>query len=78
MVKNKKTFVEEAYGIDLVKTKEWFKQSDEDDRVYAQELLDAFARELQVHAQELRVEAEMQMLEAFDEALKVISKAKNA
>ena len=34
-------------------------QADEDDRVYAQELMDAFSLELKVRSEELRVEAEL-------------------
>jgi hypothetical protein len=34
-------------------------QADEDDRVYAQELLDAYSRELKLRAEELRIEAEL-------------------
>ena len=39
---------------------DWYNQSDEDDKVYAQELLDAYARELQLHAEELLVEAKIE------------------
>jgi hypothetical protein len=38
----------------------WYDQSDEDDKVYAQELLDAYARELKLRAQELLVEAKIE------------------
>ena len=34
-------------------------QADEDDRVYAQELMDAYSLELKIRAEELRVEAEL-------------------
>lgn len=34
-------------------------QADADDRVYAQELMDAFSLELKVRSEELRVEAEL-------------------
>jgi hypothetical protein len=34
-------------------------QADEDDRVYAQELLDAYSLELKIRAEELRVGAEL-------------------
>lgn len=34
-------------------------QADEDDRVYAQELLDAYSRELKIRAEELRIEGEL-------------------
>jgi hypothetical protein len=34
-------------------------QADADDRVYAQELMDAYSLELKIRAEELRVEAEL-------------------
>jgi hypothetical protein len=34
-------------------------QADEDDKLYAQELMDAFSLELKVRSEELRVEAEL-------------------
>jgi hypothetical protein len=34
-------------------------QADADDRVYAQELMDAFSLELKIRSEELRVEAEL-------------------
>ena len=46
-------------------------QADEDDRVYAQELMDAFSLELKVRSEELRVEAEL-ALSNNQEANKVI------
>jgi hypothetical protein len=46
-------------------------QADEDDRVYAQELMDAFSLELKIRSQELRVEAEL-ALSNNQEANKVI------
>ena len=39
--------------------KAWFAQSDEDDKAYAQELMDAFSLELKIRSEELRVEAEL-------------------
>ena len=48
-------------------------QADEDDRVYAQELLDAYSLELKVKAEELRVEAEL-ALSNNQEANMVIQK----
>jgi hypothetical protein len=36
---------------------DFWKQSDEDDRIYARELLDAYSRELQFKAQELEIES---------------------
>ena len=46
-------------------------QADEDDRVYAQELMDAFSLELKIRSEELRVEAEL-ALSNNQEANKVI------
>ena len=37
--------------------KAWFAQSDEDDKAYAQELMDAYSRELKLRAEELEIEA---------------------
>jgi len=37
-------------------------QSDEDDKVYAQELLDAYSLELKVLARELEIEARMELV----------------
>jgi|Laugresbdmm110dd_1035094.scaffolds.fasta_scaffold76915_3 hypothetical protein len=37
-------------------------QADEDDRVYAQELLDAYSLELKVRARELEIEAQMELV----------------
>lgn len=37
-------------------------QADEDDRVYAQELLDAYSLELKVRARELEIEARMELV----------------
>ena len=48
-------------------------QADEDDKVYAQELLDAYSRELKLRAEELRVEAEL-ALNNNHEANQVIQK----
>ena len=48
-------------------------QADEDDRVYAQELLDAYSLELKIKAEELRVEAEL-ALSNNQEASQVIQK----
>jgi hypothetical protein len=48
-------------------------QADEDDKVYAQELLDAYSRELKLRAEELRIEAEL-ALNNNHEANQVIQK----
>lgn len=37
----------------------WYAQADADDKAYAQELMDAYSRELQLRAQELEIEARM-------------------
>ena len=50
-------------------------QADEDDRVYAQELLDAYSRELKFKAEELRIESELMLKEYngnYPEAKRVI------
>ena len=39
--------------------KEFWAQSDEDDKIYAQELLDAYSLELKMHAQELEIESQL-------------------
>jgi hypothetical protein len=39
--------------------KAWFAQADEDDKAYAQELMDAYSRELQLWAKELAIESEL-------------------
>ena len=49
----------------------FWQQSDEDDRVYAQELLDAYSRELKLKAEMLEIESK---LDNFDEANDVLSK----
>jgi len=54
--------------------KAWFEQSDEDDKVYAQELMDAYARELKLKAEELRVECELSVSQEYNEAKQVIDK----
>ena len=51
--------------------KAWFAQSDEDDKAYAQELMDAYSRELLLRSQELDLEAQL-MLRGNNEAKAVI------
>lgn len=53
---------------------EWYAQTDEDDRVYAQELLDLAAEELRVQSQELVVEAQLSVMTSFEQAAAVIGK----
>jgi hypothetical protein len=50
---------------------DWYDQSDEDDKVYARELLEAYARELKLRADELLVEAN---LENYTDAKTVLKK----
>ena len=38
---------------------DFWAQSDEDDKIYAQELLDAYSRELKLRAEELEIEASL-------------------
>ena len=49
----------------------FWEQSDEDDRVYAQQLLDAYSRELKLKAELLEIEAQ---LDNFDEAKSLLGK----
>jgi hypothetical protein len=51
---------------------DWDEQADEDDRKYAQELLDAYAEELRIQAQDLRIEAEMSLMFEYPDARRVI------
>ena len=37
----------------------WYAQSDEDDKAYAQELMDAYSRELKLRAEALEIEARL-------------------
>ena len=49
----------------------FWEQSDEDDRVYAQQLLDAYSLELKLKAEMLEIEAQ---LDNFDEAKSLLGK----
>jgi len=53
--------------------KAWHDQSDEDDKAYARELMDAYSRELQLRSELLEIEAELQ-LKGTHEADQVIGK----
>ena len=53
--------------------KAWFAQSDEDDKAYAQELMDAYSRELLLRSQELDLEAQL-ALRGNNEAKSVLDK----
>lgn len=46
---------------------DFWAQADEDDKVYAQELLDAYSRELQLKSQDLEIEAQL-MRDGVDQA----------
>jgi hypothetical protein len=61
-------FLLNTKGVDFTA---FWEQSDEDDRVYAQQLLDAYSRELKLKAEMLEIEAK---LDSFDEANDVLSK----
>jgi hypothetical protein len=52
--------------------KAWFEQADEDDKAYAQELMDAYSRELLLRSQELEVEAMLQKNNTFADAKSVL------
>ncbi len=51
---------------------DWDAQADEDDRIYAQELLDAYAEELRLQAQDLLIEAQMSLMVEYPDARRVI------
>jgi len=53
--------------------KAWHDQSDEDDKAYARELMDAYSRELQLRAQELEIECKIDF-EGTLEANRVIDR----
>ena len=49
--------------------KAWFEQSDEDDKVYAQELMDAYSLELKLRAEELEIEARLDNTREADQVI---------
>jgi hypothetical protein len=51
--------------------KAWFAQADEDDKAYAQELMDAYSLELKLRAEELEIES---LLDNTHEANQVIDR----
>jgi hypothetical protein len=51
---------------------DWDEQADEDDRIYAQELLNAYAEELRVESCFLATEAKLGMLVDYPDARRVI------
>jgi hypothetical protein len=63
--------------INEVDYKDWHAQASEDDLVYAQELLDAYARELHMKSEELLIESELAEMNQYTEAMNIINKVKN-
>jgi len=63
-------------NIDEETFEDWYAQTDEDDRVYAQELLALAAEELHGQARDLCIEAELSMMSTFEQAEAVIGKVK--
>jgi hypothetical protein len=63
-------------NIDGETFEDWYAQTDEDDRLYAQELLALAAEELRDQARDLRIEAELSVMESFEQAQAVIGKIK--
>lgn len=51
---------------------DWDAQADEEDREYAQELLDAYAEELRLEAHDLMIEATMSLMFEYPDAKRVI------
>ena len=52
--------------------KAWHAQADEDDLAYAQELMDAYSRELRLRSEELRIEGELALLQEYNTAKSVL------
>jgi hypothetical protein len=63
-------------NIDGETFEDWYAQIDEDDRLYAQELLALAAEELRDQAVALRIEAELSVMDSFEQAEAVIGKIK--
>lgn len=63
-------------NIDGETFEDWYAQTDEDDRLYAQELLALAAEELRDQARDLRIEAELSIMSSFEQAQAVIGKIK--
>jgi len=49
--------------------KTWFAQADEDDKAYAQELMDAYSLELKLRAEELEIEARLDNTREADQVI---------
>ena len=58
--------------------KAWFAQSDEDDKAYAQELMDAYSRELKLRAEALEIEAKLSVSDNYPDARRVIDRIAKA
>ena len=52
--------------------KAWHAQSDEDDKAYARELMDAYSLELKLRAEELELEAKLALTGNYPDARRVI------
>jgi hypothetical protein len=55
----------------------WHQQADEDDLNYAQELMDAYSRELKLRAEELEIEAKLSLF-SYNEAKSLLDKIAKA
>jgi hypothetical protein len=56
----------------------WYAQSDEDDKAYAQELMDAYSRELKLRAEALEIEAKLSVSDNYPDARRVIDRIAKA
>lgn len=56
--------------------KDWYKTCTDDDIVYAQELMHAFALELNEAAIEMRIECELASMDEYSESISVIETVK--
>jgi hypothetical protein len=61
-------------GLTQETLKDWYDQADADDLVYAQELMNAYSKELHLKSQELVIEAEMMLMDQYPDAHYVIDK----
>jgi hypothetical protein len=61
-------------SLDDEDAKDFYEQSDEDDRAYAQELLNSYSAELNMESHFLRIEAELFQMNEYKEAQEIIKK----
>jgi hypothetical protein len=61
-------------SIDESTFKDWYSKMEDDDIVYAQELLAEFAQELKEKSKDLRIEAELSMMKTYSDAESVLAK----